>query len=171
VLYSLSRDYVRATPITLRDPFCPSIFTLCLLTSQSITPVPVLSQEKQLDIDTMPSYQGIKLDVISQLELRIHPEFPHPESSQFTYRSTSTTGETSSSLVSSSVSSDSKADKILGRPSTISVYIPSHPGEFWLPLFMIFMSLNSHKVLGFGCDTMYLEPQNQRHHGTTLNCS
>jgi hypothetical protein len=77
----------------------------------------------------MPVYQGIKLDVISQLELRIHPEFPHPESSQFTYRSPNVRDETSvSNLVSPSMSSDSKADRILGRPSTISVYIPSHPG-------------------------------------------
>lgn len=84
----------------------------------------------------MPEYRGIRVSVISQLELRVHPEFPHPESSQFTSRGTSfTASDTVSSLASLSVSSpDSKADTILGRPSTISVYIPSHPGEYFLLL-------------------------------------
>jgi hypothetical protein len=74
--------------------------------------------------------------VISQLELRVHPEFPHPESSQFTTRGTNlTTSDTAPSLASPSASSsDSKADRVLGRPSTISVYIPSLPGPYFPPL-------------------------------------
>jgi hypothetical protein len=87
------------------------------------------TSKAHLLINTMPVYQGIKLSVVSQLELRIHPEFPHPESSQFTYRSPNLTDETTiSSFVTPTVAPDSKADRVLGRPSTISVYIPSLPG-------------------------------------------
>lgn len=78
----------------------------------------------------MPTHKGIKLSVVSQWELRVHPEFPHPESSQFTYRSPRLNNSaTLSDLTPPSSSSDSKADRLLGRQSSVSVYIPSISGE------------------------------------------
>ena len=78
---------------------------------------------------TMPTHKGIKLSVASQLELKIHPEFMHPESSQFTFRSPDLRKSTISDWTPPSASSDSKADRLLGRQSMVSVYIPSVPGK------------------------------------------
>jgi len=78
----------------------------------------------------MPTHKGIKLSVVSQLELKIHPEWPHPESSQFTFRSPDLRKSTIiSDWTPPSASSDSKADRLLGRQSMVSVYIPSVPGK------------------------------------------
>jgi hypothetical protein len=76
----------------------------------------------------MPTHKGIKLSVISQWELQIHPEFAHPESSQFTYRSPNLNHSPFIDASPVSESSESKADKLLGRPSTVAVYIPSVSG-------------------------------------------
>ncbi|CZS93168.1 uncharacterized protein RCO7_07817 [Rhynchosporium graminicola] len=83
----------------------------------------------------MPTHRGIKISVVSQLELKLHPEFPHPESSQFTYRSPDLRkGATKfTDWTPPSASSDSKADRLLGRQSVVSVYIPSMPAtRFWI---------------------------------------
>jgi hypothetical protein len=77
----------------------------------------------------MPTHKGIKLSVVSQCELKIHPEFPHPESSQFTYRSPNLARTGLSRQPSSSASEDSKGDRLLGRQSSVSVYIPSLSGK------------------------------------------
>lgn len=81
-------------------------------------------------IANMPTHRGIKVSVISQLELKVHPEFPHPESSQFTYRSPDSRKGAAAftDWTPPSASSDSKADRLLGRQSVVSVYIPSMPG-------------------------------------------
>lgn len=77
----------------------------------------------------MPTHKGIKLSVVSQWELQIHPEFRHPDSSQFSIRSPDLTKvSTFIDYSPPSASSDSKADRILGRQSTVSVYIPSLSG-------------------------------------------
>ncbi|KAH7395812.1 hypothetical protein BKA64DRAFT_745977 [Cadophora sp. MPI-SDFR-AT-0126] len=83
----------------------------------------------------MPTHRGIKISVVSQLELKLHPEFPHPESSQFTYRSPDVRKGTAAyaDWTPPSASSDSKADRLLGRQSVVSVYIPSIPAtRFWM---------------------------------------
>ncbi|KAH7360293.1 hypothetical protein BKA65DRAFT_182018 [Rhexocercosporidium sp. MPI-PUGE-AT-0058] len=83
----------------------------------------------------MPTHRGIKVSVVSQLELKLHPEFPHPESSQFTYRSPDLRKGTAkfADWTPPSTSSDSKADRLLGRQSVVSVYIPSMPAtRFWI---------------------------------------
>ncbi|KAK0101432.1 hypothetical protein ONS95_006605 [Cadophora gregata] len=83
----------------------------------------------------MPTHRGIKVSVVSQLELKLHPEFPHPESSQFTYRSPDVRKGTAAyaDWTPPSASSDSKADRLLGRQSVVSVYIPSMPAtRFWM---------------------------------------
>ncbi|KAI9645747.1 hypothetical protein NHQ30_005179 [Ciborinia camelliae] len=80
----------------------------------------------------MPTHKGIKLQIISQWELKVHPEFPHPESTQFTFRSPKLDKEAFGGHGHSPAtkSSDSKADRILGRQSSIiSVYIPSASGK------------------------------------------
>jgi hypothetical protein len=77
----------------------------------------------------MPTHKGIKLSVVSQQELKIHPEFPHPESSQFTFRSPGQRRSIIADWTPPSASSDSKADRLLGRQSVVSVYIPSVPGK------------------------------------------
>ena len=59
----------------------------------------------------MPTHKGIKLSVVSQWELQIHPEFRHPDSSQFSIRSPDLTKV---STFAESESSDSKADRVLG---------------------------------------------------------
>jgi hypothetical protein len=81
----------------------------------------------------MPEYNGVKVSVYSQVEQTIHselphlhPEFPHPETSQFTYRATDL--RTSFDWTPPSAGSDSKADRLLGRQSSVAVYIPSVPG-------------------------------------------
>jgi hypothetical protein len=82
----------------------------------------------------MPAHKGIKLSIISQWELKVHPEFPHPETTQFTYRAHD--GEQGTLFEGSNSSPaakarDSKADRLLGRQSSIiSVYIPSVSGKF-----------------------------------------
>lgn len=82
----------------------------------------------------MPLYRSIQVSVVSQLELGILPEFPHPDNAQLTHRSpkakqTCTTGEPEDSPL-----LDSKADAILGRPTVIKAYIPSMPSELTLEL-------------------------------------
>ncbi|KAI1004769.1 hypothetical protein K3495_g3446 [Podosphaera aphanis] len=80
----------------------------------------------------MPTHRGIKLNIASNADLNVYPEFPHPESSQFTYRSPDF-GKSHDDLVHPSASHESKADRLLGRQSVVSVYIPSFPGtRFWL---------------------------------------
>jgi hypothetical protein len=75
----------------------------------------------------MPTHKGITLNVISQWELQIHPEFAHPDSSQYTVQTAH--AESSPSLESpESEISGSKSDRILGRQSTVAVYIPSVSG-------------------------------------------
>jgi hypothetical protein len=84
----------------------------------------------------MPAHKGIKLSIISQWELKVHPEFPHPETTQFTYRAPD--GEQNPFFEGSDGSpaakaSDSKADRLLCRQSSIiSVYIPSVSGKFFV---------------------------------------
>ncbi|TAQ85418.1 hypothetical protein B7494_g6270 [Chlorociboria aeruginascens] len=82
----------------------------------------------------MPTHKGIQIAIISQLELKQHPEFPHPDSSQFTFRSPNpNSDEAQLEDLLPSVAADSKADRLLGRPSSISVYIPSLAGaRFWI---------------------------------------
>ncbi|CZR66224.1 uncharacterized protein PAC_16125 [Phialocephala subalpina] len=80
----------------------------------------------------MPTQSGIKFDVVSQLELATHPEFPHPESSQFSNRSPKRK-ESWSDWDPPAAVKFSKADSLLGRNTTCSVYIPSIAGaQFWL---------------------------------------
>ncbi|PQE13226.1 Cellobiose dehydrogenase protein [Rutstroemia sp. NJR-2017a BBW] len=82
----------------------------------------------------MPAHKGIKLSIISQWELKVHLEFPHPETTQFTYRAhdgDEGTLSEGSNTSPTAKSSDSKADRLLGRQSSIiSVYIPSVSGKF-----------------------------------------
>lgn len=83
----------------------------------------------------MPAHKGIKLHIISQWELKMHPEFPHPESTQFTFRSPKLDKEAFEGHGHSPAtkSNDSKADRLLGRQSSIiSVYIPSASGRNFL---------------------------------------
>ncbi|APA10113.1 hypothetical protein sscle_06g048830 [Sclerotinia sclerotiorum 1980 UF-70] len=80
----------------------------------------------------MPAHKGIKLHIISQWELKMHPEFPHPESTQFTFRSPKLDREAFEGHGHSPATkaNDSKADRLLGRQSSIiSVYIPSASGS------------------------------------------
>ncbi|KAJ8065059.1 hypothetical protein OCU04_005772 [Sclerotinia nivalis] len=80
----------------------------------------------------MPAHKGIKLHIISQWELKMHPEFPHPESTQFTFRSPKLDKEAFEGHGHSPAAkaNDSKADRLLGRQSSIiSVYIPSASGS------------------------------------------
>ncbi|KUJ21187.1 uncharacterized protein LY89DRAFT_778796 [Mollisia scopiformis] len=124
----------------------------------------------------MPTHLGIQFEVLSQLELAIHPEFPHPESSQSTHRSPKRV----SSVVDWSppaVSAVSKADALLGRNTTCSVYIPSTAGaRFWLRYnidksalanskwyyFKLFM--NGRHIASFGVDAKK-KPSGQVMHG------
>ncbi|PBP19276.1 hypothetical protein BUE80_DR009507 [Diplocarpon rosae] len=83
----------------------------------------------------MPIHRGIAISIVSQVELKTHPEFPHPESSQFTYRSPDLRRGPPKAFdwTPPSASSDSKADRLLGRQSVVSVYIPSLPAtRFWI---------------------------------------
>ena len=83
-------------------------------------------------LKAMPTHQGIKLSLVSQWELKVLPEFPHPDSSQFTYRSPDlrAVDHTDRGTWTPSLSSDSKADRLLGRRTAVSVYTPSLPGIF-----------------------------------------
>jgi hypothetical protein len=77
----------------------------------------------------MPTHKGIKLSIVSQWELKLHPEFPHPDSSQFTFRSPGLNRDDSfMGYTPPSASSESKADRLLGRQTVVSVYIPSLSG-------------------------------------------
>lgn len=76
----------------------------------------------------MPTQSGIKFEVVSQLELAVHPEFPHPESSQFSNRSPKRRIGVSDWDPPAAVKF-SKADALLGRNTTCSVYIPSIAGR------------------------------------------
>ncbi|RKF82815.1 putative oxidoreductase-like protein [Golovinomyces cichoracearum] len=97
----------------------------------------------------MPVYKGISLKIISQVDYKIHPEFPHPESTQFTYRSPESRKvfEDDSSPY---ISNDSKADSLLGRPSMVSVFIPSLRGShFWLRYNFGELSVNQSSIFHF----------------------
>ncbi|KAG9245191.1 hypothetical protein BJ878DRAFT_31551 [Calycina marina] len=84
----------------------------------------------------MPIFKGIKLTIVSQYELKVHTELPHPDSSsQFTHRATLRDSNVFPQLdPRPATMGESKADKILGREeSSISCYIPSLAGaRFWL---------------------------------------
>jgi hypothetical protein len=61
----------------------------------------------------------------------MHPEFAHPENSQFPTRSPEFGQSSVPEQVDwspPSTASESKADSVPGRQSTMSVYIPSVPG-------------------------------------------
>ncbi|RKF57154.1 putative oxidoreductase-like protein [Erysiphe neolycopersici] len=80
----------------------------------------------------MPVYRGIRIKILSQFDFQAYPEYLHPESSQFTYRS-SNSRRVSEDCLHPSLSSESKADSLLGRQSMASVYIQSIRGShFWL---------------------------------------
>ena len=115
----------------------PSAFRICIYLHLQLNTVPffppIYAQLIKCHLTTMPTFKGIKLTIVSQWELRTHPEFPHPDcSTQFTNRN--------SAIEDSTVSPDngqrrvwsgeSKADRILGREeSSISCYIPSLSGN------------------------------------------
>ncbi|KAF5873458.1 uncharacterized protein Bfra_004918 [Botrytis fragariae] len=116
----------------------------------------------------MPAHKGIKLHVISQWELKMHPEFPHPESTQFTFRSPKLDKEAFEGHGHSPAtkSNDSKADRLLGRQSSIiSVYIPSASGSrFFIrynvggaadqgPWFYFKLYMNGRHVTSWGTNT------------------
>ncbi|CCD49559.1 hypothetical protein BofuT4_P099360.1 [Botrytis cinerea T4] len=116
----------------------------------------------------MPAHKGIKLQIISQWELKMHPEFPHPESTQFTFRSPKLDKEAFEGHGHSPAtkSSDSKADRLLGRQSSIiSVYIPSASGSrFFIrynvggaahegPWFYFKLYMNGRHVTSWGTNT------------------
>ncbi len=75
--------------------------------------------------NTMPEHQGIAVCLISHCEHKQFPEFSHPDSSQF---QRTTEIEPDDDKV--HLSTPSKADKVLGRSPTISVYVPSFPGTY-----------------------------------------
>ncbi|KHJ35598.1 putative oxidoreductase-like protein [Erysiphe necator] len=80
----------------------------------------------------MPVYRGIRLKIASPFDFQAYPEYPHPESSQFTYRSLNSQRVSEEFLV-PNISSESKADSVLGRQPMASVYIQSIRGShFWL---------------------------------------
>ncbi|KAF7897110.1 hypothetical protein EAF00_005338 [Botryotinia globosa] len=116
----------------------------------------------------MPAHKGIKLHIISQWELKMHPEFPHPESTQFTFRSPKLDKEAFEGHGHSPAtkSNDSKADRLLGRQSSIiSVYIPSASGSrFFIrynvggaadqgPWFYFKLYMNGRHVTSWGTNT------------------
>ncbi|TEY80430.1 hypothetical protein BOTCAL_0038g00290 [Botryotinia calthae] len=116
----------------------------------------------------MPAHKGIKLQIISQWELKMHPEFPHPESTQFTFRSPKLDKEAFEGHGHSPAtkSNDSKADRLLGRQSSIiSVYIPSASGSrFFIrynvggaadqgPWFYFKLYMNGRHVTSWGTNT------------------
>ncbi|KAH8595607.1 hypothetical protein B0O99DRAFT_686598 [Bisporella sp. PMI_857] len=83
----------------------------------------------------MPTFKGIRISVISQHELRVHPEFPHPDTTRLVNNAHDATEHTDTSDDSLSTPRSIKADKILGieEPSIVSCYIPSMSGtRFWL---------------------------------------
>jgi hypothetical protein len=76
----------------------------------------------------MPTHSGLKLSLVSQKQYLTLPEIDHPETSQFTKRSPivgKCVGAKNSPPPSAAV--DSKADRLLGRQSSVSVYVPSSP--------------------------------------------
>ncbi|KAF7949192.1 hypothetical protein EAE96_008360 [Botrytis aclada] len=116
----------------------------------------------------MPAHKGIKLHIISQWELKMHPEFPHPESTQFTFRSPKLDKEAFEGHGHSPAakSNDSKADRLLGRQSSIiSVYIPSASGSrFFIrynvggaadqgPWFYFKLYMNGRHITSWGTNT------------------
>ncbi|KAG9234000.1 hypothetical protein BJ875DRAFT_401985 [Amylocarpus encephaloides] len=90
----------------------------------------------------MPLIYGVKVNVLSKTDFGIFPEFPHPESSQFTNRNSDTLDESRREVssfdhghpsFSPKVTKESKADRLLGKETAISVYIPSIADtRFWL---------------------------------------
>ncbi|QSZ30493.1 hypothetical protein DSL72_000047 [Monilinia vaccinii-corymbosi] len=116
----------------------------------------------------MPEHKGVKLNIISQWDLKIHPEFPHPESTQFTFRSPKVDREAFEGHGHSPATkaSDSKADRILGRQSSIvSVYIPSASGSRFFvrynvgdaadqcPWFYFKLYMNGRHITSWGTNT------------------
>lgn len=82
----------------------------------------------------MPTHKGIKLNIVSQWELQIHPEFAHPDSSQYTVRTADVSDRAMLHHSPDSEIPDSKSDRILGRHSTVAVYIPSVSGKRQVPI-------------------------------------
>jgi hypothetical protein len=106
----------------------------------------------------MPEYRSISVSIISQFGLKAHPEFPHPEPATCSFAGPtkampilkhpdSENGLTrqskrkqfdksapSFSTATSNLSSTGKADKILGRKPSMSVYIPSLAGKKFMKL-------------------------------------
>ncbi|RDW83289.1 hypothetical protein BP5796_04780 [Coleophoma crateriformis] len=79
----------------------------------------------------MPIYKGVQLSIVSQWELKIHPEFPNPDISRF--KNSPTAQKQSPTNSSSANASGSEEDIKLDRQPDISVYVPSLPGaRFWL---------------------------------------
>jgi len=104
-----------------------------IVTSLLLKQCPPINLPRTSQPVKMPEHKGIKLAIFSQVEQTIHaelphlhPEFPHPETSQFTYRSPDV--RQSLDWTPPSAGSDSKADRLLGRESSVAVYIPSVPG-------------------------------------------
>jgi len=83
----------------------------------------------------MPTHSGLKLSLVSQKQYLTLPEIEHPETSQFTKRSPVVgKGVGVAHSPSPLAAVDSKADKLLGRQSSVSVYVPSSPGKLNLSL-------------------------------------
>ena len=73
----------------------------------------------------MPAIRGIKIDIISQWDLRVHPEFPHPDSFKSEAFNNSEDGQQS---FNGSPSSTSKYN-FTEQEDSVSVYTPSVPGK------------------------------------------
>lgn len=100
----------------------------CLV--KHITPFKPPNILLESEYDTMPLVRGIQIKVISQWELKVHPEFPHPDDNASASPSEvecgSNAGEESPGE--RSIISDDGVD-IFGRYASASVYIPSIPGK------------------------------------------
>lgn len=85
---------------------------------------------KTKECDTMPLVRGIQINVISQWELKVHPEFSHPDDNLSTTPSEAECESDSNqeSPGGRSIISDDGVD-IFGRYASASVYIPSVPGK------------------------------------------
>lgn len=77
----------------------------------------------------MPTHRGIKINIISQWELKVHPEFPHPESSQLAVRSAGLKqAYCAEEFPPAEEVLDNKSDHLLGQQAFASVYISSCSG-------------------------------------------
>jgi len=77
----------------------------------------------------MPTQNGLKLSLISHKQCLALPEIEHPETSQFTKRSPLIRRKEVFNSTLPSAPIESKADKLLGRQPSVSVYVPSTPGK------------------------------------------